>query len=66
MPELTDQQLKDRVQKLENLLRVSGSFAYCAVCVHECNGLNFFCRTRLACSKFKSSFIGSRGEDCCS
>lgn len=28
MPELTDQQLKDRVQKLENLLRVSGSFAF--------------------------------------
>ena len=28
MPELSDQQLKDRVQKLENLLRVSGSFAF--------------------------------------
>lgn len=40
MPELSDQQLKDRVQKLENLLRVSGSFAF-NVSFHERNGLHF-------------------------
>ena len=39
MPELSDQQLKDRVQKLENLLRVSGSFAF--VNLHKVNDLRF-------------------------
>lgn len=49
MPELTDQQLKDRVQKLENLLRVSGLVHVALFYIQYTSGradvvVNVFCR----------------------
>ena len=47
MPELTDQQLKDRVQKLENLLRVSGLVHVALFYIHAVHE-----RSRGRCGKY--------------